>query len=196
MQPETLPVAETLERYPYTGADGSIPAYAAAEVAPATVAFDPLGGEYEDFGGAGDGAEYVELPMEHYSSLEDFFAKNNGRGQLTVRVSSSVGGSPVAGANVKVTAAIGSTQYVFYDMATDASGAVSRLALPAPVKQISFTPPQTATPYALYDITVTGAGANQVFRNVTIFADTESVQDVHIAPGLGEQTLNEALYLK
>ncbi|MDR2525380.1 MAG: hypothetical protein LBC83_04195 [Oscillospiraceae bacterium] len=201
-------VARQLSQYPYTAQDGSIPSNeetipADAAPTPALYPSAPSAATpdvaYEGQGGASfldaQGNTYNQLPQAHYSSLEDFLAKNTARGTLRVIVRSAGGGGFMPGANVQVTSEINGIQYLFYDVFTDADGEAARLSLPAPPKQYSYVPPADATPYALYAITVSANGEpSRVFRNVTIFADTESVQEVLLAAG--EQVVDEGLYLE
>lgn len=132
-----------------------------------------------------------ELPSPQFSSLDDFLAKNTGRGMLTLQALVDESGAPVQGANVKVTKTIGGVPYLFYDVQTDASGSAGQLILPAPEKQLSSFPPQGTAPYALYDVTVTYRNISETLQNVVIFADTETMQAVQTGSG---ELINEIQY--
>ena len=135
-----------------------------------------------------------ELPSAPFASLDDFLAKNTGRGILTLQAlagqAQAENGTPLQGADVKVTKTIGGVTYQFYDVKTDAGGNAGRLQLPAPDKQYSSAPPQGTAPYALYDVTVTHNNTPESLRNVVIFADTESMQTVRV----WQEDVNEVLY--
>jgi len=141
--------------------------------------------------GRTEGGGTWELPSPQFASLDDFLSKNTGRGVLTLQALVDESGTPVQGANIKVTKNIGGVTYQFYDVQTDANGSAGQLPLPAPEKQLSTMPPQSAAPYALYDVTVTYRGTPQTLQNVVIFADTESMQSVQ--PGETEP-INEIRY--
>ena len=196
MMNETLAIPE-LPAIPEMLAAAAPQATAAPQVPP-VVAYNTLNGVYEPYINPVTGGEYVALPKPSYASLEDFLAQNTGRGQLTVRAA-DMGGGPLPGASVRVTQDIDGVRYVFYDVAADQNGEAARLSLPAPPKERSFEPPVDSPPYALYDVTVTGAGGANVpsvqFRNVSIFADTESVQDAQLAPGR-QQVIDEMVYAR
>jgi len=132
-----------------------------------------------------------ELPSPQFVSLDDFLAKNTGRGILALQALVDESGTPVQGANVKVTKTIGGVNYLFYDVKTDANGSAGQLLLPAPEKKLSGMPPQGAAPYALYDITVTYRNIPEILQNVVIFPDTESMQAVQTGQG---ETVNAIQY--
>jgi hypothetical protein len=193
----TQPSAEMLSSYPYTAEDGAIPAHRSEAAQPAAaqpgllpvVAYaDPAEIRETDTG-------FAELSTQQYSSLEDFLAKNEGRGSLTVQVLTTERDAPIPGCKVRVTRSIGGTDYLFYDALTDASGRAERMLLPAPKKQYTFQPVNGEAPYALYDIAVIHFnGSSQVFRNATIFDDTESIQVVHFSSSPASASYDGALY--
>ena len=127
--------------------------------------------------GRTEGGGTWELPSPQYDSLEDFLAKNTGRGVLTMQPLVDESGTPVRGARIRVTKNIGGVDYLFHDVQTDANGEAGRLVLPAPEKQLSERPPSGTPPYALYDVTLSlGGNRPETLHNVVIFADTESIQ--------------------
>jgi len=139
---------------------------------------------------------FYELPAQDYTSLDDYLARNTARGilELQVRVASD-DAAPVQGANVDVLRIINGVTYLFFHGVTDANGSAGRIALPAPDRSLSFAPPQGFVPYAVYTVSVThGDYAPQVFENVTVFPDTESVQVVRM--GLAApSTVDEGRYV-
>ena len=132
-----------------------------------------------------------ELPDPQFASLDDFLAKNTGRGVLTMQALADESGAPIQGARVRVTKNIGGVDYQFYDVQTDARGEAGRLLLPAPEKQLSSQPPHGTAPYALYDVTVSLNNQPDTLENVVIFADTESMQALDTGEG---ETFDESQY--
>jgi hypothetical protein len=122
--------------------------------------------------------EEIEIPP--CVNLDEYWAKNPETGLLTVRVTDAVRKEPVAGATVQVTRKCSDKTYRFATAVTDANGYASKISLPAPAKQISFAPSNDDLPYAVYDILVSLDSDYQLFRNATIFPNTESVQQVYI----------------
>ena len=142
---------------------------------------------------AGSDSEKIELQSTDYDSLDDFLTRNPAQGKLTVYVLTPAQGTPVQGAQVRVTKEIAGAPYLFAEGATDASGKAGPFALPTPAKQNSFAPPQGAQPYSLYTVEVTRAGdAPQQLQNITMFAETDSVQVVRL--GSAPHVTDEAVY--
>ena len=138
---------------------------------------------------------YFELPTQDYASLEDFLARNTARGtlELQVRVASD-DAAPVEGANVDVMQTIAGVTYLFFHGVTDTTGSTGRIALPAPDRGLSFSPPHGFVPYAVYTVSVThGEYAPQVFENVTVFPDTEAIQVVRL--GAAPFVVDEGRYV-
>ncbi len=218
-----LTPANLLTDYPFTAADGSIPiplmpipqpvqpssavtattqsgqssGYTRTERpdAPPDVAYAPLNRLYGVYSSSFDATEYTALPQEHFTTLEELLAHHTGRGQLTVRAFNP-DGSPMPGARVRVTAAINGVPYLFYDVLTDHNGEAARMSLPAPAKRLSLSPARNGLPYAFYDVSVTGAGgASVLFHNVTLFSDTESVQDAHFTHTTETRVIDESFFV-
>jgi hypothetical protein len=140
-----------------------------------------------------------EMAIPEYNTLEQYLQENPARGMLTIRILSADRKSPIGGAKVMVTRRIGAKTYRFYDVATDAQGLVNRLSLPTPEVEASFDPNSGKLPYEVYDISVTiGTNKSQIFRNATIFPNTESVQPVYVnsASGTNTRTYDEARYTR
>ena len=172
---------ETMFAY---GAPEAVPAAAMPDVAYAGQAASPQSG-------------YYELPAQDYASLEDYLARNTARGilELQVRVASD-DAAPVQGANVDVMRTIAGVTYLFFHGVTDANGNAGRIALPAPERSLSFAPPHGFVPYAVYTVSVThGDYAPQVFENVTVFPDTESVQVVRLGLAAAPFAVDEGRYV-
>jgi hypothetical protein len=143
--------------------------------------------------------EYEDLPVESFASLEDYLGRNTGTGQLTVNVLTADEGYPVPNAEVWVTKSIGGVEYLFYDVRTDSNGQAAKLALPTPAKQLSYAPPQGEAPYAAYTVTVVhNDNLPEVMENVTVFADTESVQVARVGKttGASMEVVDEGHYTR
>jgi hypothetical protein len=165
----------------------SVFAYSSPEAIQASAAPDVA---YAEFAPAPQQQEgFYELPVQDYASLDDYLARNTARGILDLQVRAAADdAAPVQGANVDVLRTINGVTYLFFHGVTDASGSAGRIALPAPDRSLSFAPPQGFVPYAVYTVSVThGDYAPQVFENVTVFPDTESVQVVRL--GMAEPRL-------
>jgi len=137
---------------------------------------------------------WLALPAQGYASLEDYLARNAGRGilELQVRIASD-DGAPVPGATVDIYKEIAGVTYLFFRGVTDAEGSVGRVALPAPESGLSAAP--GFIPYAVYTVAVShGDYAPQVFENVAIFPDTEAVQVVRLGMAETPQVIDEGLY--
>ncbi|MDR1465115.1 MAG: hypothetical protein LBJ11_07450 [Oscillospiraceae bacterium] len=178
---------------PFAAEDGSatVPLGAAAESYLPTVAYS--GTEYAAPAGSAEtaaygmndpslsGEGYAELYAPSYASLDAFLAANPARGTLTVRALAADGHTPAAGVTVQVYRHIGGVNYIFSHVRTDAQGMIRGLSLPAPQKVLSYEPGRNDPPYAVYDLLVQEKGQTErAFHNITIFADTESLQVVKL----------------
>ena len=100
-------------------------------------------------------------------------------GSLKVQVFMAGRAYPVSSANVIIT---GQDGKVYFDGFTDTNGAISRLLLPAPKKQLSQSP-QLTPPYAQYDIFVSHPRfQSRKYIGVPVFSGVESIQNIQLLP--------------
>jgi hypothetical protein len=111
-----------------------------------------------------------------------------GTGYLIVRASTAGGAIPLEGARVKIWNDIemkedlplsgGAIRHV---LITNRDGNTIRLPLPAPRKELSYTPGKK--PYALYHIDISADGYYpQHFINVPIYDTVTSIQNAYLIP--------------
>lgn len=109
-----------------------------------------------------------------------------GMGYLIVRTSTAGGAIPLEGATVTVRnvgepgadSIAGSVKHV---LTTDRDGNTQRLPLPAPLRDVSYTP--GGIPYAFYDIDVAVPGFYpQQFVRVPIYDTITSIQNAYLIP--------------
>ena len=104
-------------------------------------------------------------------------------GTLYIRAFTAGDALPVEGVLVRIRGATEETRLVEYSFLTDRNGLTKKVKLPAPSKNYSLAPGAARIPYAVYNVEIFGGGFYQKrFFNVTVFADTESVQPVAMIP--------------
>ena len=99
-------------------------------------------------------------------------------GSLRVQATAARNATPVGQAQVRVSKNFTDGMRVFATGATDESGILDNILLPAPDKNATQAL-ESIAPYALYDIEVSHPDyAPQVFLSVPIFGDVKSIQTV------------------
>ena len=121
--------------------------------------------------------------------MKGWFLMNNtpqlpsvGTGYLVVKVSTARGAIPLEDASVNIRGAGGNTSDILYSLKTDIDGLTEKVALPAPSRTLSETPP-SSTPFAIYDIDVFKDGYTDLhFTNVAVFDSITSIQPAVMIP--------------
>ena len=91
---------------------------------------------------------------------QKFVRDNPGMGYLKIRASSINEAIPASGINIRVSKVIGSNNVIFFEGATDESGMINDIVLPAPM---AITNDLEAPKFTDYKITATGNDINQEY---------------------------------
>ncbi len=133
----------------------------------------------------GSQSQPTQFPEPQYSSLEDFQAKNSGRGTMIFRITTAREALPVEGAKCVITKKFGGVVAEIDTLFTDRSGQTPPRTLPAPPKSLSQQYDNLIQPFSLYDATVTRDGyVDVVLTDIPVFDGVQSVQRVSMLPAL------------
>ncbi len=121
--------------------------------------------------------EAEPIPLYDESEIGDSY------GYIKINTRTGDGSSPVAGAEISVTALVNGRRYLVASAKTDESGATEVFRVPVPDKSYSLKPDSAVRPYALYDISVTADGFfNTRSVDVPVFSGITSVQNFSMIP--------------
>jgi len=124
----------------------------------------------------------VNINDENFKNTEmyrEFINNNPSEGYLRIRAYAANGAVPISDLKIVVSITIDDTKIIFFEGYTDASGLISKIALPAPLLSNNLTIPNTTT----YDITSTYLPDNvsEIF-NVDMYEGICVVQNINIVP--------------
>ena len=119
---------------------------------------------------------------------QKFLSENPKVGYLTIKASAAGGAVPIEGMSVKVSKVIEGNNVTFFEGATDNSGLIEKLKLPAPTLNPSdLTVPNSTT----YDINTNYAPDNiKGIYKVNIYENLSVIQNINIVPRM----VNEGYY--
>lgn len=115
---------------------------------------------------------------------QKFLKDNPGSGRLRIRAYAANGAVPISNLKVVVTKDIDNNKITFFEGATNESGIIDGITLPAPITN----PNNLISPnYTTYDITATYNNIDLLYK-VNMFDDVMVVQNISVVPdiGLGE----------
>lgn len=117
------------------------------------------------------------VPLYDESEIGDSY------GYIKINTRTGDGSSPVAEAEISVTALVNGRRYLVVTAKTDESGSAGAFRVPVPDKSYSLKPESAVRPYALYDISVTADGFfNTRSVDVPVFSGITSVQNFSMIP--------------
>ncbi|MBQ7315158.1 MAG: hypothetical protein IJW83_04040 [Clostridia bacterium] len=104
-------------------------------------------------------------------------------GTLIVKVTSATGAFPVEGATVRVEGRSPGVNDLLYILLTDQDGNTSVLTLPAPDPDLSRHPNPAASPYSIFDITISNEGFYEKHvYSVSVFSGIKTILPVNLIP--------------
>lgn len=113
---------------------------------------------------------------------QNFIRDNPGRGYLKIRASSINEAIPASGINIKVSKVIGNNNVIFFEGATDLSGMINDIILPAPR---AITNDLEVPKFSEYKITATGDDINQEYT-ISICCSITIIQYINVIPSIGD----------
>lgn len=119
---------------------------------------------------------------------KNFIKENPGTGYLRIRASAAGGAIPISGLQIQITKNIDDDKVVFFEGATDASGLIEGIALPAPaINSDNMISPMSS----VYNITATYEPDKAVqIYSVRIYDNLYVVQNISIVPDIQRGDLN------
>ncbi len=184
---DELPENPPAEDAPSQQAEEYEPPYAEPNMAQNVPGAEPTDDQQE----RGSQSQPTQFPEPQYSSLEDFQAKNSGRGTMIFRITTAREALPVEGAKCVITKKFGGTGSEIVaeidTLFTDRSGQTPPRTLPAPPKSLSQQYDNLIQPFSLYDATVSRDGyVDVVLTDIPVFDGVQSVQRVSMLPSLSD----------
>ena len=117
------------------------------------------------------------LNSELYKS---FINSNSGVGFLKIRAYAASGAVPISGLSVVVSKDIGGNKVIFFEGATNDSGVIERISLPAPrIDSDNLVSPILTT----YDISAVYEGENKLYK-VNVYDGIYVVQNINLTPNI------------
>ncbi len=124
----------------------------------------------------------ISNPQIYGETYQQFIDRNNKQGELKIQAFSAQQAIPVSGVNVKISKKFSDQEKVFFEGTTDDSGIIDGIFLPAPDKELSEHPENSA-PYATYNITASHPIYGvELTGNVQVFGDTKAIQPIRVIP--------------
>ena len=103
-------------------------------------------------------------------------------GYLVVRVSTALGAIPLESATVNIRPSTQESSGVIYSLLSDSDGITPKVALPAPMRELSEHPGEEAA-YSSWNVDVFKEGYIPVsFQNVPVYSSVVSVQPAVLVP--------------
>ena len=115
------------------------------------------------------------------SELYKSFINSNSRvGFLKIRAYAASGAVPISGLSVVVSKDIGGNKVIFFEGATNDSGVIERISLPAPrIDSDNLVSPILTT----YDISAVYEGENKLYK-VNVYDGIYVVQNINLTPNI------------
>ena len=113
---------------------------------------------------------------------QKFVRDNPGMGYLKIRASSINEAIPASGINIRVSKVIGNNNVIFFEGATDESGMINDVVLPAPR---AITSDLEVPNFTEYKITATGDDINQEYT-ISICCSITIIQYINVIPSIGD----------
>ncbi|MBQ9181808.1 MAG: hypothetical protein IJ134_04165 [Bacilli bacterium] len=126
--------------------------------------------------------------FKNSDEYQNFLKENPGIGYLRIRASAAGGAIPISGLQVSISKNIDNDKVVFFEGATDISGLIEGIALPAPTINTDNMMSPTST---VYNITATYEPDKAVqLYSVKIYENLYVVQNISIVPDIQRGGLN------
>lgn len=117
------------------------------------------------------------LNSELYKS---FINSNSGIGFLKIRAYAASGAVPISGLSIVVSKDIGGNKVIFFEGATNDSGVIERISLPAPrIDSDNLVSPILTT----YDINAVYEGEDKLYK-VNVYDGIYVVQNINLTPNI------------
>ena len=129
-----------------------------------------------------------DASFKNTAEFKNFINDNPGTGYLRIRAYAAGGAIPISGLQISISKNIDNDKVIFFEGATDSSGLIEGIALPAPIMSTdNMISPLSAT----YNITATYAPDNEVqLYSVRIYDNLYVVQNISIVPDIQRGGLN------
>ena len=129
-----------------------------------------------------------DVSFKNTAEFKNFINDNPGTGYLRIRAYAAGGAIPISGLQISISKNIDNDKVIFFEGATDSSGLIEGIALPAPIMSTdNMISPSSAT----YNITATYAPDNEVqLYSVRIYDNLYVVQNISIVPDIQRGGLN------
>lgn len=112
---------------------------------------------------------------------QKFLKENPGSGSLRIRAYAANGAVPISNLKIVVSKDIEGNKINFFEGATNESGIISRIVLPAPITNPdNLISPNSTT----YDITATYNNIDLLYR-INMYDDVMVVQNISVVPDIG-----------
>jgi len=113
---------------------------------------------------------------------QKFVSDNPGKGYLKIRASSINEAIPASGINIRVSKVIGNNNVIFFEGATDESGMINDIVLPAPR---AITSDLEVPNFTEYKLSAVGNGINQEYT-ISICCSITIIQYINVIPSIGD----------
>lgn len=122
-----------------------------------------------------------------FEDFDDFIKNNPQSGTLRVQVFAGGRVFPVSSAKITVVLELKNESREMFEGLSDINGIIDGIQLPAPEKEMSQSPSQSASlPYSSYTVYVEHPDfVSAVFREVPVFSGTKSIQGAELIPLAG-----------
>ncbi|MBQ2640171.1 MAG: hypothetical protein IJF92_05390 [Bacilli bacterium] len=120
--------------------------------------------------------------LKNDPSYQEFLNNNPGFGYLKIRASSINEAIPVSGINIKVSKVIGSNNVVFFEGATDESGMINDIVLPAPK---AITSDEEVPNFTEYKLEAKGDNVDEEYT-ISICCSITIIQYINVKPNIGD----------
>lgn len=120
-------------------------------------------------------------------AYQEFLRDNPTEGYLKIRAFAASQAIPISGVNIVISKIIDNNRIIFFEGATNESGVIERITLPAPrLNESNLTAPNSAQ----YDVTATYVADNvDTVFTVNIFENVYVIQNISIVPNMNQGEL-------
>lgn len=120
-------------------------------------------------------------------AYQEFLKDNPTEGYLKIRAFAASQAIPISGVNIVISKIIDNNRVIFFEGATNESGVIERITLPAPRKNTNnLTAPNTTE----YDVTATYEPDNiDTFYRVKVYENVYVIQNINIVPNITQGDL-------
>lgn len=120
-------------------------------------------------------------------AYQEFLSDNPTEGYLKIRAFAASQAIPISGVNIVISKIIDNNRIIFFEGATNESGVIERITLPAPrLNESNLTAPTSTQ----YDVTATYVVDNvDTVFTVNIFENVYVIQNISIVPNMNQGEL-------